>query len=197
MNAPIQALYASAQNLYAVLVSPVDGKVWNQTDQAWEVYNSGHWSQYAVVMAEYSGSGYYRAAYPIASPTILSTDLVFLRGGGSPALGDSPVAPVSQSQGANVGAVGNSWQAGQNMGFALGTQQFGLIDGTATLTVFPTDLENTIDGSYAGRAIIMLSGPVSQQASPITDYDGDTGELTIIGLPSGLIPDDGVSFIII
>ncbi len=197
MNAPIQGLYSTGQNLYAVLISNVNGYVWNQQDSAWEAYDAGHWSQYAIAMTEYSGSGYYRVAYPIASPTILSTDLVFVRGGGSPALGDSPAAAPYQSQGVNVGAVGNSWQAGQNMGLALGTQQVGIVGASPTATVITTNLTNDEDDAYAGRAIIMTSGDLIQQASPITGYDGTTFDLTITGFPSGLTPTAADTFIII
>lgn len=198
MNAPIQALYSTGQTLYAVLVSPVNGYVWNQTDQEWQAYSSGDWAQYAVPLAEYAGSGYYRAAYPIAAPDQLSTDLIFLRGGGSPALGDSPVAPVSQSQGVNVGAAGNSWQAGQNMALALGTQQIGAVFGTpVSPLLIVTTLTSTVTDTYAGRAIIMTSGALIQQASPITAYDGSTFMLTIVGFPSGLTPANNDTFIII
>lgn len=197
MNGPLQALYQTGQNLYAVLISPVDGTVWNENTQLWESYASGHWSQYAIVLTEYTGSGYYRAAYPIASPTVLSTDLFFARNGGSPALGDTAVIS-NQSQGVNIGAAGNSWQAGQNMAYAVGSQQFGAISGTpASATLLPTNLTRTQTDSYAGRAIIMVSGTVAQEAAFITAYDGTTKILTINGFPSGLTPANTDTFIII
>lgn len=197
MNAPIQAVYTTGMNLYSVLISPVDGKVWNETGQAWENYNSGHWSQYAVVLTEYSESGYYRASYPISSPSVLSTDLIFARNGGSPALGDTPVTNIYQSQGENVGAVGNSWTSAQNMAFALGSQQIGAISGTPTSDVlFATNLSSLQIDTYAGRALIMTSGVFIQQAAYITAYDG-AGNLTINGLPSGGTPSNGDTFIII
>lgn len=198
MNGPLEAVYQTSQNLYAVLVSPVDGKVWNENTQLWENYNSGHWSQYAVVMTEYSGSGYYRASYPIASPAVLSTDLIFARNGGSPALGDTPVTQVYHSQGENVGAVGNSWTSAQNMTYALGSQQLGSILGTpSSPTVLPTNLTSTETDAYAGRAVIMTGGTLIQQASFITAYDGTLFTLTINGFPSGGTPANGDTFIII
>lgn len=197
MNAPIQALYQVGQNLYAILVSPVDGTVWNQNTQLWEAYNSGHWSQYAVPLTEYVGSGYYRAAYPIASPSVLSTDLIYVRSGGTPTLGDVPATAIEQSQGVNIGAAGNSWQAGQNLATVTGTEQIGAISGTpASPTVLPTNLASTALDTYAGRAIVMTSGLLIQQASFITLYDG-AGTLTIQGFPSGSTPANTDKFVIL
>lgn len=197
MNAPIQAIYSSGQNLYAVLVNP-DGTVWNQNLSVWETYNSAHWPQYAVVLTEYTGSGFYRAAYPIAEPDALSTDIIYTRVGGTPALGDTPASNLYQSQGANVGAVGNYWQSAQNMAFALGTQQLGAIVGTPVDSkTLATDLTNTELDAYAGRVIIMTSGTLIQQASPITAYDGTTFTLTITGFPSGSTPANTDTFVIV
>lgn len=197
MNAPIQALYATANNLYAVLISPIDGKVYNTTLPGYETYNSAHWGAYAVPLTEYAGSGYYRAAYPVASPTFLSTDIIFVQNGGSPTLGDPPATSIYQSQGVNIAAAGNSWTAGQNMALAVGTQQTGSINGTpSSLVLLPTNLVSTQIGTYAGRTLIMISGQFIQEASLITQYDG-AGNLTIVGLPSGGTPASGDLFIII
>lgn len=198
MNAPIQAVYQTLQNLYAVLVNPVDGTVYNAVTPGWEAYNSGHWSQYAVALTEYAGSGYYRAAYPIASPTVLSTDLIYVRAGGTPALGDPPATSIGQSQGVNVGAAGNSWQGGQNFAATVRSQQVGAVSGTpASPLLIPTNLTNGQLNAYAGRAIIMTSGTLIQQASFITAYDGGTFILTINGFPSGSTPANLDTFIII
>lgn len=197
MNAPIQAIWQSGQDLYAILISQVDGTVWNQNTQAWESYNSGHWSQYAVPLTEYTGSGYYRGAYPIASPSMLSSEIIYVRSGGSPSLSDVPATNLIQSQGVNVAAAGNSWQAGQNFAFTVGTQQIGAISGTpASPTLLPTDLTSDQLDAYAGRAIIMTSGILIQQASYITMYDG-AGNLTIQGFPSASTPANSDTFIII
>lgn len=198
MNAPIQALYQTAQHLYAILVSPVDGTVWNQNTQLWETYNSGHWSQYAVPLTEYSGSGYYRATYPIASPSVLSTDIIYAQAGGSPTLGDPPATSIYQSQGANVGAAGNSWQAAQNFASTTGSQQIGAVFGTPpSALLITTNLTSIQTNTYAGRAIIMTSGILIQQASFITAYNGSTFVLTINGFPSGSTPANGDTFVII
>lgn len=198
MNAPIQALYQTGQNLYVILVNQVDGTVYNVVTPGWEVYNSGHWAQYAVALTEYAGSGYYRGVYPIASPTALSTEVIYARAGGSPTLGDTPVNNLAQSQGVNIAAAGNSWQAGQNMAAAVGSQQVGAVFGTPpSPTLITTGLTSTHTDAYAGRAIIMTSGALIQQAAFITAYNGSTFVLTINGFPSGGTPANGDTFVII
>lgn len=198
MNAPIELVYQTGQTVYAVLVSEEDGTIWNETDQVWETYNSGHWAKYAVLLTEYTGSGYYRAAYPISTPAFLSTDLLFVQNGGSPALGDTPATAIYHSQGENIASAANSWVAAHNMGSALGTQQVGEISGTPPDAVtLPTNLTSSSADAYAGRAIIMTSGALIQQASFITGYDGTTFILTTNGFPSGGTPASGDKFIII
>lgn len=198
MNAPIEVVYQTGQTIYSILISEEDGAAWNETDQVWETYNSGHWAKYAVHLTEYTGSGYYRAAYPIAAPSFLTTDLLFAQSGGSPALGDTPVTAIYHSQGENVAAAANSWTAAHNMGAALRTQQVGAISGTPPdATTLPTNLTNSSADAYAGRAIIMTSGALIQQASFITEYDGTTFTLTTSGFPSGGTPVNGDEFIII
>lgn len=197
MNAPLQVVFQTAQTVYAVLINPADGTVWNNVTPGWEAYNSGHWAQYAVALAEYPSSGYYRAAYPIASPTVLTTDLYFSQGGGSPALGDPAITGVQQSQGVNVAAAGNSFPAGQNFAAVTGSEQVGAISvGPSTSTVLATDLSSTTPGTYAGSAIRMTSGALKQQTAFITGYDG-AGNVTINGFPGGGIPANGDAFVIL
>ena len=197
MNAPIEALYATSQNLYAVLFNPNDGTVWRFDTSVWEVFNSGHWASYAVPLTEYAGTGYYRAAYPIASPTVLSTDIIFARAGGSPALGDPPATSIYKSQGANIAAIGNALQNALNMAAAYGTEQIGAVSGTpASPTVIATNLTSAVANAYAGRAVVMTSGALIQQAAYITGYDG-AGMLTINGFPGGVAPANSDTFIIL
>ncbi len=199
MNAPIQAVYTVGQNLYAVIFGNVDGKAWNQTDQVWEAYASGHWAKYAVALVEYANSGYYRATYPVPAGSLsqLTTEVIFLRAGGTPTLGDTPATGLYQSQGSNVGAVGNAWQSAQNMGNALGAEQAGAISGTpGSATLLPTNLASTAADAYAGAAIILTSGALIQQRSFVTGYDG-AGNLQIQGFPSGGTPANGDLFILV
>lgn len=198
INAKIQALYATGNTLYAVLIDPETSKFYNNMMGAWEAYNPAHWGVYAVPMAEAAGSGYYSAFYPIPpNSQVLSTDIIYAQAGVSPTLGDVVASNIYASQGVNIGAVGNSAQAGQSMGFALGTQQVGAVNGTpGSPTLIPTNLANAQVGAYAGRAFIMASGVLAQQASLITGYDG-AGSLTIVPLPSGGTPASGDVFVIV
>lgn len=197
MNAPLQVVFQTAQTVYAVLINPVDGTVWNNVTPGWEAYNAGHWAQYAVVLTEYPSSGYYRAVYPIAAPTVLTTDLYFSQAGGSPTVGDPAITGIQQSQGVNVAAAGNSLQAGKNFAAVTGSEQIGAISGTpGSATLLPTNLISNAPGTYASSAIRMTSGLLAQQTAFITGYDG-AGSLTINGFPSGATPADGDSFVIL
>ena len=196
MNAPISALYQSGQNLYSVSISQVTGYFFNTVTPAYEVYASGHWSQYATALVEFTSSGIYQAAYPISSPSQLSTEVIFVRAGGSPALGDQPLLSY-QSQGVNVATALNSWTSGQNFGTAVSTQQIGAISGTpSSSTALPTNLVSTKVDAYAGRSIIMTSGLLIQQAAYILSYDG-AGNLVINGFPSAATPASSDTFIIV
>ena len=195
-NAPITALYTSGQNLYSVTISLSTGDFYNVLNSVFEVYNSGHWSQYATVLSEFASSGIYQGVYPIAAPSSLSTEVIFVRAGGSPTLGDQPLT-YYQSQGVNVAAAANSWTAGANFGAAVGTQQIGAVNSTpSSSTVLPTNLSSTAVDAYAGRSVIMISGLLIQQAAYILSYDGEGG-LTINGFPSGGTPASGDSFLIV
>ncbi len=197
MNSPIQATYQTGQALYAVLFNPDNDTVWNENDSVWEAYNSGHWAQYAVVLAEYSGSSYYRASYPITSPTVLSTEIIYLQGGGSPTLGDTAISGPYQSQGANLGAVAGSFQAPLNLERTLdGMLQGSVIAGTLTPSAFPTDLTSTTNAAYQGRVCLFLTGALIKQVGNVIAYDGTSFTLTVGG-PYTAAPSIGDKFIII
>ncbi len=197
MNAPIQALYSTGQALYAVLVSNDDGTVWNDDTQEWEAYNSGHWAQYAVPLTEYASSGYYRATYPIATPTFLSSDMVFLRGGSDPALGDSPVTAIMQSQGANIAAIGQLVGGANGLALTTNGMVIGAVAaGAATSSAFYTDLTSTVNSAYQGRVCLFVNGDLINQVGNVIGYDGATKLLTVGG-PYTSAPSEGDSFIII
>lgn len=197
MKPPIQALYQTGSSLYAVLFNPDDGTVWNQNSQAWEAYNSSHWSQYAVALTEYAGSGYYRVAYPIAAPTVLTSEVIYAQGGGSPTLGDSPVAGPGQSQGANLGAVANNSLVPPNLALTLSSMIVGtVVAGVLTPSSFPTNLSSTTNAAYQGRICLFTSGALVNQVGNIIAYDGTTFTLGIGG-PYTAAPSIGDTFIII
>lgn len=63
MAAIIEVISQTAQTLYATLHNS-SGQVWNTSGQAFENFNSAHWSLYATSLTEQSPTGYYSAAFP-------------------------------------------------------------------------------------------------------------------------------------
>lgn len=79
----------SGQTLYAVLRNSA-AQVWSTPTQAFEAYNSAHWTSYALALSEQGASGYYVASFPvaIAAPGRYSIE-IRVQSGASPALADS------------------------------------------------------------------------------------------------------------
>lgn len=198
---PIETIYTSGSTLYAVIHGIVAGvaKVWNTTLNAgsgdWQTFVGANWSQYAVAMTEQTGSGYYSGTYPTAIEGILTTEALYIQGGGSPALGDSPVATV-KSQGSNLAAIAGETQSALNLGSSAGSQQTGSLIGTPTASVLPTDLTSTEDDAYLGRILIMTSGNADQQVQYVTAYDGTTKVLTLAA-PLATAPAAADTFVIV
>jgi len=184
---PIETIYTSGSTLYAVVRGLVAGvpKVWNPTLNtglgAWDTYNASNWSQYAIAMVEDMGSGYYSGAYPTLISGVLTTDVVYLQGGGSPTLGDSPLISC-HSQGPNVAAIAGSVTAALNLGASTGSQQLGALTGIPTAGILPTNLSSSTDDQYLGRILIMTSGAAVGQVQYITAYDGTTKTITLAAL---------------
>src|ERR1035437_7064019 len=128
-NAPIESVYQVGQTLYAVAINPVDGTVWRFDTSVWESFSAGHWASYAIPLSEYSGSGYYRAAYPITTPTVLATEVIYVQAGGTPTLGDVPATALGHSQGANVAAIGQSVPSANMLALRTGPRERGCESG--------------------------------------------------------------------
>lgn len=201
-NLPLALLYTSGSTLYALVHGVVSGveKVWNPTLNTgaggWENYNSAHWAQYAVALTEQTGSGYYSATYPANIDGVLTTEAVYVQGGGSPTLGDNPATGLLSSQGQNVTGVARESVAAENLREALVSEQKGLVAAGPTLSLIPTDLESTQLGAYAGRSVLFTSGPANQVAARITGYNPTAGILTLAA-PLPVLPEEGDSFIIV
>ena len=191
---PIEAIYQTGVNLYVVLHNP-NGQVWNTNSQAWEAYNSAHWSNYAISLTEQTGSGYYSAAMPSGIGAVLPTEVTYVQAGGSPTLGDAP-AFVGQSQGTNVAAVVGDVQAADNLEQSLSSEVPGAAaTGTLSLTQATTNLTNANAGAYRGRALLWISGALAGIAALITDYATAGGLLTFTPVP--VAPSNGDKFIIV
>ena len=195
MTSTIQALYQTGKTLYAVCINPLNGQFINGT--SFEVYNSAHWSSYAVALSEYAGSGIYSGAYPIAAPTLLTTDIIFAQAGGSPALGDPVASNIYQSQGTNLAALNWNVQAAINQALAAGGMVPGAVAaGTLTPSAFTTNLTSPTNAVYQGRICLFTSGALITQVGNIIAYDGTAFEITVGG-PFTAAPGIGDTFLII
>jgi hypothetical protein len=190
----IETIYPTGNNLYAVIQDPATAKVWNTGTLLFEAYSSGHWANYAIALAERAGTGYYSAAYP-AQIVIRTSEVLYLRAGGSPTVGDVPVT-LGNSQGNNMAAINGSVAAANNAGLAAGSEVQGAAQsGTLTTTQMSTGLAATLNGAYVGRTVIWTSGVLAGVAAAITGYASTNGVLTFTQVPSA--PSPGDAFIIV
>lgn len=184
-NYLVETLQQSLLNLYFIVFNPQNGQAWNTTLNAgaggWEAYDSGHWAQYAIAMTEKAGSGYYVGTYPAGIEDLLTTEVIYVRGGGSPALGDTGIG-IAQSQGVSLRAIAGDAAAGETMQRSVSTMVRGaVIAGTLAVNQFTTDLDNPEENAYVGRALLFATGDLAGQGATITAYDPDTGLVTVAG----------------
>lgn len=197
MTSPIETVTSSGLTLYSVIHHP-DGRVWRFDTQVWEAYNSGHWASYAVPMAEQAGSGYYSATYPSQIAGVLTTEVIYTQGGGTPALSDAPGDGLGQSQGSSVAAVNNDVTAALNLQANLDAMiQGAAASGILSRTQATTNLDDVTVGVYNGRLIMWTSGALIRQAAYIQSYAGsEAGGLLTFGVLTEA-PAEGDTFIII
>lgn len=177
----IEALFTTGQTLYAVLRDRLTGKTWNNTGSAWEVYNSAHWTQYAIALAEQTSSGYYTATRPTGTAGFLTSESIYQQAGGSPALGDTPATNLGYSHGQNVAAIsGDAANAPTNLEANLLSQVQGQVAaGTITAQIFPTNLLNANTNAFSGRVLLMVSGAAVNMAALIAQYNPTNGVITL------------------
>lgn len=199
---PLEAIFTSGSTLYVVSfgTGAQAGKVWNPTLNtglgAWATYNPSDWSQYPTALVEKSGSGYYAGVYPSLISNILTTDVVYLQAGGSPALGDISIAS-GRSQGNNVAAIGGASQSAANLGASAGSMLIGAAAaGTLTATAFTTNLASSVNNAYQGRVVLFTSGALVNQVGNIIAYNGATKLLTVGG-PFTSAPSAADTFVIV
>lgn len=195
MSQLIETLYLSGRNLYVVIHA--GGQVWNKDSAAFENYNQGNWTHYAVPLTEQISSGYYYATYPAGIPAgTLSTDCLYQQNGATPVLpalpgGDSFLSAF-QSQGANVQNIAGDGTAPINMAAAADVIIPNGVVGSGTITTssFPTNLTNAHAQSYVGRIIAFTSGVCAGQETNITGYVVTNGVLTVTALTNAPSPGD-------
>jgi hypothetical protein len=194
----IEALFTSGSTLYAVIRNRLTGQVWNNSTPGFEVFNSAHWSQYAIALTEQSPTGYYTATRPAGLAGALVSESIYQQGGGSPATSDSPATNLAYSAGDNVAAVsGDPAIAPSNLQAALSTEAQGTVaSGTISASSFPTSLTDTLLNLYQGRILLMTSGAAYKSAAVIAGYNPTNGVITLLG---GLAaaPSPGDSFVIV
>lgn len=176
----IETISTTGLSLYAIIFNPY-GQAWNTTlnagDGGWEVYDSGHWAQYAIALTEKSGSGYYSGQYPDGIEDILTTEVIYANA--APALGDQPMG-IGQSQGVSVAAVAGDATAAPKLQTSLASMVRGaVIAGTLTSTAFTTDVVNIEPNAYQGRSLLFATGVLAGQGGVISEFDPGTGLLTV------------------
>lgn len=199
---PVLTIYQSGFTLYFMVRGQVGGlnKIWNPTLSAgaggWESYNSAHWAQYAIVMAEDTGSGVYLGVYPPNISATITSETIYVQGGGSPVIGDAPASGVGSSQGSNIAGLVGDAQPALNMARAQGLLQLGVLTGVPTSTVLPTNLTSSITDAYIGRIVAMASGNAYQAVAYVSAYDG-TAKVLTLSSPLPAVPSAGDTFVII
>lgn len=179
----IEALFTTGATLYSVLRDRLTGKVWNTNTVAFETYNSAHWGQYAIAMAEQTSSGYYTATRPAGTAGFLTSESIYQQGGGSPALGDTPATNLGYSLGQNVAAIsGDPLTAPTNLQAGLASETQGTVAaGVITASSFPTNLTNANAGAYAGMTIRFVTGACAGMAALIATYTVLNGVIALSG----------------
>lgn len=195
---PLELVFTTGANIYAVIHGVIAGtrKVWNPTLNTgaggWEVYASGHWAQYPVLLAEQASSGYYAATYPANIVGVITSEVFY--NNGTPTLGDAPVASIAQTQGRNlVGVAGDPIAAG-NAQQAFGSEIQGAASGTPTTQSIPSTLSTAQATASVGRAVIFTSGVAINCAGRVI---GSSGSTLILAAPLPAAPSAADTFIIV
>lgn len=196
----IQATYQTGFSLYAVIHNPLTGQVWNASTQAFEIFMSGNWANYAVAMTEQTGTGYYSASFPgsailAAAGAALMTEAVYIRAGGSPTIGDIPAMNLQQSQGVNVASMLGNYTPLFNMLVALSTENVLLVSSSTANTVTATTTPSANADNYIGRALVFApGGAAAQQAYKISGYAAGVFTLST---PLLTTPNNGDQFVVV
>lgn len=94
MAAIVECISQTGQNLYFTIHN-ASGQVWNTGGQAFENYNSAHWSMYATSFLEQSPTGYYSSAFPLPIQPGKYTEVFYQETSGSPATTDAVIGSSS------------------------------------------------------------------------------------------------------
>ena len=196
---PLQVVYTTGSHIYAVIRGTVAGvrSYWNPTLNTgaggWEAYNSAHWSQYAIALAEDASSGYFAATYPANISGVITSETYF--NNVAPTLGDAPITGIQYSQGRNANGIAGDPVAAGNAQQAFGSEMAGTASGTPTPQVIATSLTTAQAEAAVGRA--MIFSPTSTAANCAGRVIGASGSTLTLAAPFTYAPTSGDSFIIV
>jgi hypothetical protein len=148
MSGEIQIDHPTGANLYA-RVRDATGLAWNTATPGFEAFNATHWTNYAIALTERGSSGEYVGNFPAAAAGVY-TVTVYLRAGGSPAVGDR-----------SVGTGKIEWSGTAEV--PLSTRSTFAGGAVASVTA-PVTLPTPAPTGYGGPSIQPATGTV--QASP-------------------------------
>jgi hypothetical protein len=193
---PLEIVFTTGSHVYAIIRGVIGGvrKYWNPTLNTgaggWEVYNSAHWSQYAIALTEDASSGYYAASFPVGISGVITSESYY--NNAAPTLGDAAISSISYSQGRNANGVGADPVAAANAQQAFGSELAFAATATPTNQVIPTTLTTAQALASVGRALIMTSGAAINCAARVIGASGSTLTLasTLPALP--VATDTGV-----
>jgi hypothetical protein len=104
--------------------------------------------------------------------------------------------PATEEVSADVVKINGVAEAAEDLGASAATiVRAAAVTGTLTTTQMSTDLTEATDDHYNGRVIIWTSGPLKDQATNITDYDGTAKILTFTAITEA--PANGNTFVIV
>lgn len=178
----IEASYTPGANLYAVIHNP-DGTVWDAIAEDWVAYVEGDWANYAIALTELGASGYYKATLPDVG-NVLTTEAIYLRQGGSPAVSDAPPQAMGQSRGVNVASINGNFSSAIKQAAAIQGVVVALVETALSAASLIADLPSTQNNAYVGRRIMFTTGTLTGEVSTISAYNATTGLLTFDSLTS-------------
>lgn len=127
----------------------------------------------------------------LSGTTNLNTDVIKVNGNAS-----SGLLSGTTALNADVTKISGSSTAADNLeASALGIKAGGVVASGSSTTVIKTNLTETNNDHWNGRAIVFVTGANALVAAAISDYSGTSKDLTISAVP--VAPSAGDTFVIV
>jgi hypothetical protein len=127
----------------------------------------------------------------LSGTTLLNTDVIKVNGNVS-----SGLLSGTTALNADIAKISGSSTAADNLeASALGIKAGGVVSSGSSTTVIKTNLTETNNDHWNGRAIVFITGANALVAASITDYSGSSKDLTITAVP--VAPAAADTFIIV